>query len=87
MRRDRLPTSVFLGFPGGSDGKESACKAETGLGRSPGGEHGNPPTPGLDTFLVIDGSSFNSFLNFFFDYLSIRNVTYIKFSNLYLARK
>ena len=27
-RRDRLPTSVFLGFPGGSDGKESACKYE-----------------------------------------------------------
>ena len=25
QRRDRLPTPVFLGFPGGSDGKESAC--------------------------------------------------------------
>ena len=24
-RRDRLPTPVFLGFPGGPDGKESAC--------------------------------------------------------------
>ena len=24
-RRDRLPTPVFVGFPGGSDGKESAC--------------------------------------------------------------
>ena len=24
-RRDRPPTPVFLGFPGGSDGKESAC--------------------------------------------------------------
>ena len=24
MRRDRLPTPVFLGFPGGSAGKESA---------------------------------------------------------------
>ena len=39
--------SSILGFPGGSDGKESACKAEDpgsipGLGRSPGGEHGNP---------------------------------------------
>ena len=35
-----------LGFPGGSDGKESACNAGDlglipGLGRSPGGEHGN----------------------------------------------
>ena len=36
-----------MGFPGGSDGKESACNAGdlgliTGLGRSPGGGHGNP---------------------------------------------
>ena len=28
-RRDRLPTTVFLGFPGGSPGKESACNVET----------------------------------------------------------
>ena len=33
-------------FPGGSDGKESACNAGdlgwiSGSGRSPGGEHGN----------------------------------------------
>ena len=46
-QRDRLPTPVFLGFPGGSDGKESACHAGDlgsipGLGRSPGGRHGNP---------------------------------------------
>ena len=46
-RRDRLPTPVFLGFPGGSDGKESTCKHERlgfdpWLGRSPGGGHGNP---------------------------------------------
>ena len=26
-RRDRLPTLVFLGFPGGSAGRESACNA------------------------------------------------------------
>ena len=44
---DRLPTPVFLGFPGGSDGKESACNAGDlgsvpGWGRSPGGGHGNP---------------------------------------------
>ena len=36
-----LPTPVFLGFPGGSAGKESACNVEDlasvpGLGRSPG---------------------------------------------------
>ena len=35
------------GFPDGSDGKESACNAGDlgsipGLGRSPGGGHGNP---------------------------------------------
>ena len=41
------PTSVFLGFPGGSDGKKSACNTGDlglipGLGRSPGGGHGNP---------------------------------------------
>ena len=46
-RTDRLPTPVFLGFPGGSDGKEFAYNAGDwdsipGLGRSPGGEHGNP---------------------------------------------
>ena len=40
-RRDRLPTPVFLGFPCGSVGKESACNAGDlgsipGLGRSPG---------------------------------------------------
>ena len=28
-RRDRLPSPVFLGFPGGSDGKQSTCSAET----------------------------------------------------------
>ena len=40
-RRNRLPTPVFLGFPYGSTGKESACNAgDLGsiprLGRSPG---------------------------------------------------
>ena len=46
-RRDRLPTPVFLGFPDDSDGKEFACNVGDlslipGLGRSSGGEHGNP---------------------------------------------
>ena len=46
-RRDRLPTLVFMGFPGGSEGKESTCNAGDlgsipGLGRFPGGGHGNP---------------------------------------------
>ena len=40
-RRNRLPTPVFLGFPDGSDGKESACNAGElgsipGVGRGPG---------------------------------------------------
>ena len=40
-RRDRLPTPVFLGFSGGSAGKESACNvgdlsSVPELGRSPG---------------------------------------------------
>ena len=47
QRRDRLPTPVFLGFPCGSVGKESACNVGDldlipGLGRSPGWGHGNP---------------------------------------------
>ena len=38
---------VLLGFPGGSDGKESACNTGnpgliTGSGRSPGEGDGNP---------------------------------------------
>ena len=42
-----LVTRHSQGFPGGSDGKESACNAGDlgsipGLGRSPGGGHGNP---------------------------------------------
>ena len=46
-RRDRLPTPVFLGFPGGSDGKEFSCNAGDlgsipGLRRFLGGGHGNP---------------------------------------------
>ena len=46
-RRDRLPVPGFMAFPGGSDGKESVCSVGNlglipGLGRSPGGGHGNP---------------------------------------------
>ena len=41
------PSPRLMGFPGGSDGKESTCHVGDldsipGLGRSPGG-HGNPP--------------------------------------------
>ena len=46
-RRDRLPTPVFMGFPGGSAGKESACISGVhglilGLGGSPGEGIGYP---------------------------------------------
>ena len=46
-RRDRLPIPVFLGFPGGSDGRESTCNAGDlgwipGSGRSPREGNGNP---------------------------------------------
>ena len=42
LERDRLPTPVFLVFPGGSDGKEAACNVRdlgliSRLGRPPGG--------------------------------------------------
>ena len=54
-RRDRLLTPVFLGFPGGSAGQESACNAVylasiPGLGRSPGEGKGSPfQYSGLET--------------------------------------
>ena len=47
LKRDRLLTAVFLGFPGGSAGKESTCNVGDlglipGLGRSPGEGNGYP---------------------------------------------
>ena len=47
LEKDRLVTTVFLGFPCDSAGKESACNAEDlglmlGSGRSPGEGNGNP---------------------------------------------
>ena len=53
-RRDRRPTPVFLGFPGGSAGKESASSAGDldlipGLGRPPAEGKGYPlQYPGLE---------------------------------------
>ena len=46
-KRDRLPTPIFLGCPGGLDSKQSVCNmgdmsSIPGLGRSPGEGHGNP---------------------------------------------
>ena len=47
LEKGQTTHSVFLGFPGGSDGRESACNVGhldliSGFGRSPGGGHGNP---------------------------------------------
>ena len=49
-RKDRLPTPVFLAFPGGSDGKESACNAGD-LGSIPG--LGKPLEKGMATHSSI----------------------------------
>ena len=47
LEKGQTTHSVSMGFPGGSDSKESACTAGDlnlipGLGRSPGRGHGNP---------------------------------------------
>ena len=52
-RRDRLPTSAHLVFPGGSAGKESACNVGDlgyipGLGRSSGEGNSHPLHSGLE---------------------------------------
>jgi len=61
-RRDRLPTPVFLGFPGGSAGKEFACdvgdlRSIHGLGRSPREGNGFYQYSGLENPLdcVVHG--------------------------------
>ena len=51
-RRDRLPIPVFLGFPGGSAGKESACNVGD-LGFIPG--LGNPSGEGKGYPLQYSG--------------------------------
>ena len=54
---DMTTANTFLGFPGGSAGKESACKAGDlgsipGLGRSPGEGKGYPLlNSGLENFM------------------------------------
>ena len=48
IHKSQWYNDLSMGFPGGSDGKESACNAGDlgsipGLGRSPGEGKGNPP--------------------------------------------
>ena len=50
--RDRLPTPIFLGFPGGPAGEESTYNVGDpgsipGLGRSPGEGNGTPALVGV----------------------------------------
>ena len=47
---DRLPTPVFLGFPGGLDGKEATCNVGD-LGLMPGWE--DPLEKGMATHSCI----------------------------------
>ena len=67
-RRDRLPTPVFLGFPCGSVGKESACNVGglgliPGLGRSPGQWKGYPlQYCGLENFMDCPWGSKESYM-------------------------
>ena len=65
LRRDRLPTPVFLGFPGGSASKESTCNVRDlslipWIGKIPWRRE-QPPTPGGGHFhgleISVHGSS------------------------------
>ena len=81
QRKDRLPTPGFLGFPGSSAGRESACNvgdpgSTPGLGRSPGGGKGHPlQHSGLETSVgwVVHGvtKSWTRLSNFHFFFAQI----------------
>ena len=81
-RRDRLPTPVFLGFPGGSSGKESACNVGDlglipGLGRSPGEGKGYPlQYSGLENSMDCIGHGSQRLSDFHFFPASGSQVTY-----------
>ena len=77
-RRDRLPIPLFLGFPGGSAGKESSCNVGDlglipGLGRSPREGDGYPlQYSGLENPMdcIVHGvaKSWTQLSNFDFDW-------------------
>ena len=83
-RRDRLPTPVFLGFPSGSAGKESACNVGDlglipGLGRSPGEGKGYPlQYSGLENSMdcIVQGvsKSWTRLSDFQFPYKVFKNL-------------
>ena len=80
-RRDRQPTPVFLGFPCGSAGKESACNVGNlgsipGLGRFPGKGKGYPLQysgleNSMDCFVSGVAKSWTRLSNFHFHFLFI----------------
>ena len=79
-RRNRLLSPVFLGFPGGSAGKESVCNAGDlgmipGLGRSPGEGNVYPlQSSGLNSMdCIVRGvtKSQTQLSNFHFHFLHI----------------
>ena len=55
-RRERLPTTVFLGFPGGSEGKESACNM-VDLSVIPGLERATSRRAWQPTLIILPGES------------------------------
>ena len=89
-RRNRLPTAVFLGFPCGSAGKESACNAGDpglfpGLGRSPGEGNGYPlQYSGMENSMdcIIHGVAAKSQTRLsqkdFYNYLSFKHINTFK---------
>ena len=90
-RRDRLPTPLFLGFPCGSAGKESAYNVGDqgsipGLGRSPGEGKGYPlQYSGLENSMNCivheDTKSQTRLRDFHFHFLFCATMTTRLFSN------
>ena len=84
-RRDRLPTPVFLGFPCGSAGKESACNVGDlgsipGLGRYPGEGKGYPLQyseleNSMDCIVHGVAKSRTQLSDFYFHFLSLSSET------------
>jgi len=81
-----------LGFPGGSDGKESACNigdldSIPGLGRSPGGGNGNPlhNIEGVWAFASVLGVELPPVRTIHFEFCVCKNKTVLVFEPLYFV--
>ena len=94
-RRDKLPIPVFLGCPGRSAGKESACNAGDlgsipGLGRSPGEGKGYPlQYSGLENFTDCTphgvAKSWTQLSDFHFTSLHFTIISWVKPSQEHLT--